>query len=215
MIDAAMRSVTFSEDALVLEGILHIPRVEEGERFPAAVVCHPHPLYGGDMRNNVVVAVCDALSTKGIAALRFNFHSVGGSGGSHGGGHGERADATAALDFLASQPGVDARRLCLAGYSFGAVVALSTPYPSLAALAAVSPPLTQDAGARIKPACPTLLVFGERDDVAPASKLESAGIDLPTGSRVVVLPGDHFWWGHEEELAEEVATFFEELSNAS
>jgi alpha/beta superfamily hydrolase len=205
-----MREVVIPDGELFLEGILHLPHVEEGACYPGAVVCHPHPLYGGDMQNNVVAAVCDALAARGIAALRFNLRGVGGSSGSHGGGRPERDDTVAALDFLASQPGVDPRRLCLAGYSFGAVVALSTPYPSLVALAAISPPLTENMGTGIKLLCPTLLVFGERDRIAPSSNLEMAGIDLPRGSRVVTLPSDHFWWGHEEEVGAEVVAFFQE-----
>jgi uncharacterized protein len=204
------REVVFPSGELYLEGILHFPRVQEGARYAGAGVCHPHPLYGGDMHNNVVVAVCNALAAAGIAALRFNFRGVGRSGGTHGGGHHKREDAVAALEFLACQPAVDERSLCLAGYSFGAIVALSTHYPSLAALAAVSPPLTEDAGAAIKLACPTLLVFGERDKVAPMNKLESAGLELPPGSRVVTLPADHFWCGHEQEVAAKVAEFFQE-----
>jgi len=210
--DGAMtREVTFQIDGLTLEGVLHGAGGAQGRPVPGAVVCHPHPLYGGDMDSAVVVAVCDALSTHGIAALRFNFRGTGGSQGSHGGGRDERMDARAALDFLTSQPGIDPRRLCLAGYSFGAVVALSTPYPSLAALAAISPPLTTRRGRSVQVACPALLVFGERDRVAPAAALGRAGIDLPPGSRVAVVPGaDHFWSGHEEEVAEEVVSFFSE-----
>jgi alpha/beta superfamily hydrolase len=205
------QAVTFLAGDLTLEGILHAAASVEGPPSAGAVVCHPHPLFGGDMHSAVVVAVCDALAAHGIAALRFNFRGVGGSDGSHGGGGEERDDVRAALDFLASQPGVDLRRLCLAGYSFGAVVALSTPYPSLATLATISPPLAAQEDHDIELRCPTLLIFGERDPVAPAGSLERVGIDLPTGSRVVVVPGaDHFWWGHEGEIAGEVVAFFSE-----
>jgi len=208
---AMMQAVTFQVSGLTLEGRLHAAENAQDAPVPGAVVCHPHPLYGGDMDNALVVAICDALSTHGIAALRFNFRGAGGSEGAHGGGREERDDVRAALDFLASQPGVDPRWLCLAGYSFGAVVALSTAYPSLAALAAISPPLAADRGDVIRLTCPTLLVFGERDTIAPAAGLERAGIDLPPGSRVAVVPGaDHFWWGHEEKVAEEVVAFFSE-----
>jgi alpha/beta superfamily hydrolase len=206
-----MQTVTFRVGDLTLEGILHSAENAQSVPVPGAVVCHPHPVYGGDMDNAVIATVCDALSRHGIAALRFNFRGTGGSQGTHGGGREERNDARAALDFLASQAGFDPQRLCLAGYSFGAVVALSTPYPSLAALAAISPPLTPARGRGIQLACPTLLVFGERDRVAPAASLQRAGIDLPPGSRVAVIAGaDHFWWGHEEEAAKEVVAFFSE-----
>ena len=201
--------VLFHADDLVLEGVLHAPTPQADAPSAGAVVCHPHPLYGGDMHNPVVVAVCDALAAEGIAALRFNFRGTGGSQGSHGGGLQEREDVQAALGFLASQPGVDPQRLCLAGYSFGAVVALTTAYPSLVALAAVSPPLSEKAGAGMALTCPALFLFGDRDTVAPARNVETLGIHLPEGSRVAVLPGaDHFWWGHEEEVAAEVVAFF-------
>jgi uncharacterized protein len=211
MDSAVTQAITFHAGGLTLEGILHAAASVEDTPSAGAVVCHPHPLYGGDMHNAVVVAVCDALATKGIAALRFNFRGTGRSEGSHGGGLEERDDVCAALDFLASRPGIGPKRLCLAGYSFGAVVALSTRYPSLAALAAISPPLAAKGEVGVKLTCPTLFIFGERDTIAPAGSLERAGIGLPPGSRVVVVPGaDHFWWGHEGEIAREVVAFFSE-----
>jgi alpha/beta superfamily hydrolase len=133
-------AVRFPSGELTLVGVLHRP---QGTGLPAVAVCHPHPLYGGDMENNVVVSLCGALADAGVAALRFNFRGVGGSGGSHGGGIGERQDALAALDFLAGVAGVDGGGLGLAGYSFGALVALGAAderaCPS-------GPPVRQQAG---------------------------------------------------------------------
>ena len=85
------------------------------------VICHPHPLYGGDMHNPVVVRVQEVCAGLGLATLRFNFRGVGGSSGTHGGGAGEQEDATAALDTLAKAVG--AAPLAIAGYSFGAWIA--------------------------------------------------------------------------------------------
>jgi alpha/beta superfamily hydrolase len=166
------------------------------------------------MHNNVVVALCEVLADEGFVALRFNFRGVGRSGRRHGGGIDEREDARAALDFLASRPGVDASRLCLAGYSFGAVVALSLGDGRLKAVAAVSPPLGSETPLAVT--CPTLFVFGERDDIAPPRDLERIGSDLAAGSRVVVVPGaDHFWLGFEDRLAGEVGYFFLERTRES
>jgi alpha/beta superfamily hydrolase len=166
------------------------------------------------MHNNVVVALCAALAEEGFEALRFNFRGVGRSGGAHGGGVDEREDARAALDFLASRPGVDASRLCLAGYSFGAIVALSLGDERLTASAAVSAPLGRETPLNLT--CPTLFVFGERDNIAPPRDLERIGGDLPAGSRVAVVPGaDHFWLGFEDRLAGEVGYFFLERISAS
>ena len=105
-----------------LRGEITLP---DGEGpLPAVVICHPHPLHGGDMDNNVVMGVNDALLRRGIATLRFNFRGAGGSEGVHDNGVGEVDDALAALRLLATSDGVDASRLGLAGYSFGAGVAL-------------------------------------------------------------------------------------------
>ncbi len=205
------RAVTFEADGLRLEGILHAAEANGSSSFPSVAICHPHPLLGGDMDNNVVMALFEKLADHGFVALRFNFRGVGNSEGEHGGGRDERVDVVAALDFLAAQPTVDAERLFLAGYSFGAAVALSTPYPGLVALAAVSPPLTSVES--LANLCPTLLVFGESDKLAPASGLARADFALPADSRTAIISGaDHFWWGHEEEASSEVVAFFKECA---
>jgi hypothetical protein len=91
--------------------------------FAAAVVCHPHPQFGGTMNNNVVFRVAKAFVDAGGSALRFNFRGVGRSTGRYADGVGEEEDAVAALDFLAQQyPGVP---LWMAGFSFGARVGLT------------------------------------------------------------------------------------------
>src|SRR5437667_332565 len=82
------------------------------------VVCHPHPLYGGDMHNPVVVRVAEVAQGLGVATLRFNFRGVGASGGVHGEGKAEQDDVVAALEMLAGRLPAD-RPIGLAGYSFG------------------------------------------------------------------------------------------------
>lgn len=106
-----------------LEGMLH--PVDGVGPWPAAIICHPHPLGGGTMNNTLVLAMARALASRGVIALRFNFRGVGGSGGEHDNGRAERADVAGALDWLSGQPGVDPRRVSLVGYSFGAWVGLS------------------------------------------------------------------------------------------
>lgn len=101
-----------------LEGLL--AKVEAPRA--AAVVCHPHPLYGGSMHNPVTYRIAEALQRAGVTALRFNFRGVGGSSGEYDEGRGEVEDARAALDFLAQEePGMP---LYAAGFSFGSWVAL-------------------------------------------------------------------------------------------
>lgn len=102
-----------------LEGILRAPT----SAVAAAVVCHPHPLGGGTMNNNVVYRAAKALVAGGVTALRFNFRGVGASTGSHANGVGEEEDVRAALDFLRAQaPGLP---IWIAGFSFGARVGLT------------------------------------------------------------------------------------------
>src|SRR5450432_2116183 len=102
-----------------LEAILKEPAAPRA----AAVICHPHPLGGGTMNNNVVYRVAKALGDAGVAVLRFNFRGVGASTGRHDGGEGEEQDALAALDLLA-QRHADLP-LWMAGFSFGARVGLT------------------------------------------------------------------------------------------
>src|SRR6185437_5650622 len=115
--------VTFPSGALTLEGLF--AQSDGLKPVRGAVVCHPHPLYGGSMYNNVVDAVLAAMWKKEWATLRFNFRGVGESEGEHGGGAGEADDAAAAIDFLAGQSGVQRAGAVLAGYSFGSVAAMT------------------------------------------------------------------------------------------
>jgi uncharacterized protein len=111
--------VTIPVDHGQLEAIIKVP----ASPVAAAVVCHPHPLGGGTMNNNVVYRLAKALNEAGVAVLRFNFRGVGASTGRHDGGVGEEDDALAALETIAQRhPGVP---LWMAGFSFGARVGLT------------------------------------------------------------------------------------------
>lgn len=201
--------ITFGVDGLKLEGLLQLP--DAAAPMPGVVVCHPHPLYGGDMWNDVVEQVCQELLARGIAALRFNFRGAGGSAGEHGGGAGERDDVWAALDLLRSRPEVDRERLGLAGYSFGAGVALNAgPAAGVRALAAISaPPRMVDFTALQGFEIPLLLIAGDRDEFAPAEELRRLAVALGPRTQTTIVPGaDHFWWGHAGELRERVGRFF-------
>ena len=203
--DGQTQEVTFTSDGLALEGILHLPASSPS---PAVAVCHPHPLYGGDMHNSVVVALCRAAAARGIAALRFNFRGVGRSEGSFADGVGERADATAALAHLPQLPEVDGDKLGVVGYSFGAAVALLAAGDGLRAVVAVSTPTIARGLSEIAIRCPALLVVGEQDQVAPPSRLASLGQAVGPQAELIMVPGaDHFWWGAEERLSAIVSDF--------
>lgn len=200
--------VTFNCGALTLEGILARP----ADSAPRAgvLLCHPHPLYGGNMDNNVVQAVSKALVLQGLAALRFNFRGVGGSEGSFGDGKGEEEDAHAALSFLSSYKGIDAKRVGILGYSFGGLVALAAGVKNelVQALGGIAPMLSPG----ILQSClkPVLLAYGTKDDVISPAKIISEAESLPGWATVETIAGaDHFFWGYEKEVAERVASFFE------
>ena len=203
--------IRFSADGLELEGVLHMPKGEGP--FPAVAVCHPHPLYGGDMHNDVVLAVCSGLARASMAALRFNFRGVGRSQGSHEDGIGEREDVVGALAYLEKASGVNPNRIGLAGYSFGSKVAFPVALQSgiVKALALVSPFLADDEWEQMNGyAVPKLFLCGGEDNFISARQVKQRINGLPGTSRCEIIPGvDHFWWGYEGEIADRVTAFFE------
>ena len=205
------KRITFPSGELSLEGVCHLPEIEGKDLVPAVVVCHPHPLYGGNMDNSVVIAVCQALYDKGIVALRFNFRGVGRSEGKLA-GEGTPDDVSSALSFVASMKEVDAERLGVCGYSAGAIAAFSsTPLDErIKAIAAISPPLSmahlEGLSAHLGP---KMVISGELDNFTSQVDFECFTENLPEPKECHVIPGvDHFWWGYESELGGSVASFF-------
>ena len=198
------RSVTFPSGDLTLEGEIHFP---DATPAPGMVVCHPHPQYGGDMHNNVVDALCAAAIENGIAALRFNFRGTGNSEGRYDNGIGEQDDARAALAYLRDLPEVDPRRIALAGYSFGAAVALRATNADLRAFVAVSLPTMMPLDG-VTIACPSLFVLGDEDEYSDADDLTEFVRGLGPQAELKLLPGlGHFWFGVERDLKDIVAPF--------
>ena len=167
------------------------------------VVCHPHPLYGGDMDNPVVVRVAEVAQGAGVATLRFNFRGVGASGGVHGSGEGEQDDVAAALAVLAGRLPAKSP-IGLAGYSFGAWVAarVAAAMPALPALALLAPPLAMyDLDFLGHAPSRTLLVSGSRDQYCPAEAIERLGRRL--GIKAETVEGaEHFFFGKLFPLGE-------------
>src|SRR3954453_11265629 len=91
----------------------------------AAVVCHPHPLYGGTLHNKVVFHTMKALNSFAFPVLRFNFRGTGLSQGEHDHGVGEVEDVRAALDWLDREFHLP---LIFAGFSFGAAIGLNRAF---------------------------------------------------------------------------------------
>jgi alpha/beta superfamily hydrolase len=202
--------ISFPVGDISLEGVWHFP--EDSEPFPAVIVCHPHPLYGGSMSSNVIFAICQALAQESIAALRFNFRGVGKSGGEFGGGVAEQEDLKAALALALTTPGIDQERIGMAGYSFGASVALPVAIQDkhISMLALVSPALSGSGWEQLKGYTkPKFLIVGDNDFVIPEPELQQLVRDIPEPKQYEVIAGaDHFWGGFEEEIAQKVTQFF-------
>ncbi len=207
----AGRDVTIPCDDITLEGLLHLP--EGAGPFPGVVVCHPHPQYGGDMYNNVVGALVHAALDSGFAALRFNFRGAGESEETHASGQAEPDDVKAAGAFLAGQPEVDSGRVALAGYSFGAAMALlASPDVSPAGLALVSLPTIAGELSLPGGAFPLLLVSGDRDEYSDTAALARLAEAAGERARLEVMPGvDHFWAGSDDRLIKTVSGFLQTL----
>jgi alpha/beta superfamily hydrolase len=183
-----------------LEGI-----VRENGKKGGVVICHPHPLYGGSMFNNVVEALEDGFGRKGSATLRFNFRGVEGSSGAYDKGDGEVADVLAAVRFLRGVVGSETP-LMLAGYSFGAwVCTRAAPGAgALAGLFLVSYPFAfYDADPLFQFGGSIYFVGGSHDDIGPVDGLMNVYEALPgMDKHVKVIPTDHFYGGRSRELSD-------------
>jgi uncharacterized protein len=179
-----------------------------------AVVCHPHPLHGGTMQNKVTYTLARAFQRLGAAAVRFNYRGVGESAGSFADGDGEADDACAVRDWaLARWPGRD---VYLAGFSFGAMVALRLARDARG-LALVAPPVAKYAMNEAVPAIPWVVVQGDRDEVvAPADVYAWCSERSPAPKLVVVEGATHFFHGKLRDVAAAVEeTFAASLDDAA
>lgn len=169
------------------------------------VVCHPHPLYGGDMDNPVVIRVAEVAQAAGYATLRFNFRGAGASEGVHDKGRGEQEDVRAAMAALATHLPAGSR-VGVMGYSFGAAMAARATRPSVpeAPLGLIAPPLgmydfdfLQTSPGRL------LLVAGTADSYCPVEALHRLAAITSTEERIVE-GADHFFFGKLYPLGEAI-----------
>jgi hypothetical protein len=185
-------------------GNLHIEALlEKAAGSRGVVITHPHPLYGGDMDNPVVVALRRAYSRRGFSTLRFNFRGVGESAGRFDNGAGERQDVKAALAFLA---GLGVTEIDLAGYSFGAWVNAGLE-AGFQRMVMVSPPVAFIAFDPPRPIPGLrLIVTGGRDDIAPARMISAHKAHWNPNAAFEVIPdADHFYTGCLKTLEDKLA----------
>lgn len=197
-------TITFrTPDGLTLTGDVALPAHYRG----AAVVCHPHPLYGGDRFNPVVGAITRACFESGLATVRFDFRGVNQSEGTHGEGIAELLDAEAALDTVLQYAG--SGPVVMAGYSFGSMVALNVTHPRVDAWVAVAPPLAMREGeiASAQDPRPKRLVVPEHDQFSGPADTRAKSAHWLTTSVQVVHMADHFLNGQANEITNMVKAF--------
>ena len=190
--------------------MLSIPQEFAGP-FPALLVCHPLPTLGGDMESPVVTAICRRADLRALATLRFNFRGVGDSEGEYGGGDEEQKDVRAALDVLRRWPGLDKKRLAIAGYSFGASVIAKgfRRYGRARCFAFISPPVAPvERSALAGDSRPKLFVAGQHDRISAPVELQRVldGFEGPV-QFAEIADADHSLRGREIEVAERVVEF--------
>jgi alpha/beta superfamily hydrolase len=210
-----MEAVRFrTHDGLTLEGAI---READPPVRGTAVLCHPHPRHGGSKDHPILWAIRNELAAKrGLTVLIFNFRGVMGSEGSYGGGEGELADVTAAVDRVRQEargPTV------LVGWSFGAWVALHHALADrrLAALAMVGFPFASPATESKRPLpalgelerldVPVFLAAGDADPFCPVPDLRNLAGWIPRAETLVMEGTDHYFGRRERELAEAIGRF--------
>ncbi len=183
-----------------------------------AVLCHPHPQYGGTMRSIVISALFEALPKLGIASLRFNFRGVEGSEGSHTEGRDEPHDVVAAIDAAtaaAASAGIDGP-LALIGWSFGADIALGVDDPRIAGWVGIAPPL------RFRPQTvydivardprPKLLVLAAHDEFRAPDEIAAETNEWESTRIEIVAGASHFFVGRTERVTTLVGEFTLQLA---
>jgi uncharacterized protein len=205
--NASIRSLFLNGPAGRLEALLN---AGSPDATHSAVVCHPHPLFGGTLHNKVVFHAMKALNSFRFPVLRFNFRGTGLSEGEHAHGNGEVDDVRVALDWLESEFSLP---IIFAGFSFGAAVGsrASSADDRVRALIALGLPAVPIEGrvyeyeflrtcAKAK-----LFVSGSRDQFAPAGKLEALVATFAEPKKLVRIDaGDHFFEGRLREMRETV-----------
>jgi uncharacterized protein len=205
--------LTLAGAAGPIEALLETPTVAALRAI--AVVCHPHPLYGGTLQNKVVHTVARSFQELGAATLRFNFRGVGASAGQFAEGLGETEDALAVIE--AGRERFAGLPLWLGGFSFGGAVAVRAAgraEPKL--LVTVAPAVMLMNLNDIKvPDCPWLIVQGGADELVDADSVIDWAARLTPAPMVKLLPGvGHFFHGQLRELTATVLDFAHEHGHA-
>jgi alpha/beta superfamily hydrolase len=184
-----------------------------GKTRGTAVLCHPHPQYGGTMRSIVISALFDALPGRGYECLRFNFRGVERSTGAHGAGHTEPADVAAALEEAVVRG--TGSKVALVGWSFGADMALSVDDARVDGWVGIAPPLRFGAalGSVAADPRPKHLVLAQHDEFRAPEDVEREVETWTRTTTEIIAGASHFFVGRTDRVLEATAGFLDALTN--
>jgi alpha/beta superfamily hydrolase len=184
----------------------------EGAPHAIAVLCHPHPQYGGTMRSIVTSALFEGLPRAGVACLRFNFRGVEGSKGAYSEGRDEPRDVVAAIDAV-TDVGLP---IVVVGWSFGADMALTIDDERLAAWVGIAPPLRFRPGSDYAPVAADprakLLVLAAHDEFRAPAEVEAEVAQWHATQIEVIAGASHFFVGRTEAVVDSVRRFVQEVA---
>jgi uncharacterized protein len=196
-----------------LEGLLETPHEAVASRV--AVICHPHPVYGGTMTNKVVHMLAKAFNQVGVATIRFNYRGVGASSGVYDEGRGETLDTLAVIRWAEERwPNA---QLWLGGFSFGGAVALrAAAQANPERLVTIAPAIQRvDVTRTPLPRYPWLIVQGDNDELVNAQEIQAWVETLQPRPELAMLTGvDHFFHGRLNELRDVVVSWIEATQSA-
>jgi alpha/beta superfamily hydrolase len=195
-----------TDDGVKLEMELYITPKEGSPLSGVAVICHPHPMFGGDMRNSIVRTLASAAVEEGYVPLLFNFRGTGRSEGAHSGGVEETLDVAAAMTHARGLVGKG--RPLLMGYSFGAKIATHWLNGGGLATAFVGVAVPSQTDYPDYSGVPSLFISGEMDEVAPLDDGLTRSL-MVDGLHVVVEGADHFFHNSHSEIEEAVRGFID------
>ena len=211
----AIRSLFIDGPAGRLEALLNAGAADA--RY-AALVTHPHPLFGGTMHNKVVYHAAKALGSFGFPVLRFNFRGAGLSQGTHD-GRAEVEDVRAGLHWLMNE---FALPIVFAGFSFGASTGLRAccPEERVPLLISLGTPVAAEGRVyqyKFLAECskPKLFVSGDHDQFGPVEELERVVAHAADPKKLVIVPNaDHFFEGQLPLMRTEIEKWMaEQLRN--
>ena len=185
---------------------------KNGKEKPIVLICHPHPQFGGNMYNNVVSGVFNKLIANDFSCLRFNFRGVAGSTGSHSGGLGELSDVHVCVDYLIKE---SFERILICGYSYGAAIGCSAVNYSEKIIGFISISFPWGFMGTYKEKSqtskPKLFIQGSRDEVARFDNFQKNYEFYLDPKKSKIIDTDHFYWGYEDIVAEEVLAFLRDF----